>query len=183
MQLVALMWRGALGLALAACGDPAGGQRPGSVPRANVPPEEITPEWWLLGDKACPEGAVPQGAPPPAGIAIGCSDDEGRPHGPYALWHQNGQLGIEGMYWRGRLHGPFTRWEPSGQQTEQGRYRYGRKIGTWTRWHANGQVYVAGEYVDGREQGEFSYFDDAGKRTRVRVYDRGVVIDQQDFKR
>jgi hypothetical protein len=183
MQLALVMVRGALGLALVACGDPAGGKRTGSRAPADAPPEEIAPEWWLLGERACPEGAVPQGAPPPAGIALGCSDAGGQPHGPYALWHQNGQLGIQGMYWRGRLHGPFTRWDPSGQRTEHGRYAHGGKVGTWTRWHGNGQVYVAGEYVNGREQGEFVYFDATGAKTRVRVYDRGVVIDQRDVGR
>jgi len=64
------------------------------------------------------------------------TDDEGRRHGNYAEFHENGAIKLKSIYRRGRLHGRYV------------------------SYHASGRPHVTAEYKNGEPEGKYVEKDD-----------------------
>jgi antitoxin component YwqK of YwqJK toxin-antitoxin module len=87
-------------------------------------------------------------------------------HGPFSIWHSNGQLARQGEYHRDQPVGKVAAWFPNGQQQLEGQYADGRQSGIWTWWHENGQRAASGAFSQGAAVAGWSWWNTAGKITQ-----------------
>ena len=59
---------------------------------------------------------------------------DGRRHGPWRSWHDNGQLYMERTLVNGELHGRFRLWRENGKLVEESTYENDKKIGIHRKW-------------------------------------------------
>lgn len=64
---------------------------------------------------------------------------EGKPHGGWTSWHENGREKFSGEFVNGRHDGTHTRWHENGQKRFEGTYKNGEPVGLHESWHENGQ--------------------------------------------
>lgn len=98
-------------------------------------------------------------------------------HGPFAVWHANGQIAKQGEYRYNLPVGKITYWFANGQKQMEGLYVDGRQQGVWTWWHENGAKAITGEYHDATAVGQWSWWTAAGKvaqRTNL-SHERGTI--------
>jgi antitoxin component YwqK of YwqJK toxin-antitoxin module len=74
---------------------------------------------------------------------------DGKKHGLYTEWFNNGQKYIEENYKNGMKDGPYTNWYENGQKKSEGNYKDGKRIGLSTDWYDSGQKRVVGNYDNG----------------------------------
>ena len=87
-------------------------------------------------------------------------------HGPWRMWHSNGQLQLEGSFQYDRESGPFVWWHANGQKAVEGVFVDGQQDGQWVWWHANGQKAALGSYRYGGEVGDWHSWADNGRLTQ-----------------
>ncbi len=85
-------------------------------------------------------------------------------HGPYVIYHENGQVNMRGAYDHGIATGMFESWHPNGEKAVVGVYENGLQHGKWSWWHPNGMRQSVATYNQGRVNGEVSAWNDQGKR-------------------
>ena len=74
---------------------------------------------------------------------------DGKPDGPYTLWHENGRKQTEGIFKDGEPDGLYTGWFFNGQKKEEATFKDGEVDGPYMKWHDNGQKMAEGTYKDG----------------------------------
>ncbi len=99
------------------------------------------------------------------------SRGEGTRHGPFIVWHENGQVRARGFYDMNRLHEDYESWYESGDRESAGRFEDGRMVGTWTWWHRNGMKRAHGNYIDGNPEGNWRAWSVDGKLVRQETFD------------
>lgn len=72
--------------------------------------------------------------------------EDGRAHGPYVSWHDNGVVACTGTHVEGAKDGEWTHYYESGQLRAHGVYINGVPTGVYTEW-----------YRDGRKKGESTW--------------------------
>ena len=77
----------------------------------------------------------------------------GKKHGPWVSYHDNGQLYYKGTYEDGKKDGPWVTYWSHGQVWNKGTYKDGKEDGPWVRFWDNGQLHSKGTYKDGKEDG------------------------------
>ena len=77
----------------------------------------------------------------------------GKRHGPWVGYWNNGQLKYKGDYKNGKREGPWVRYWSKGQLYEKGNYKNGGKEGPWVSYHHNGQLWSKGDYKNGKREG------------------------------
>ena len=139
---------------------------------------------WARGDKACPEGTVLKGTPPPKNL----NKNE---------W----TLGLEAAYhvWcekpDGTKHGRWTAWLANGRKSCEGEHRNGKTCGRWTWWDRNGKISAIKEYNDDgsiiksvkyNQDGSLSSQTSFGKgshKRKLQAYDRGQLVKITEFEK
>lgn len=84
-------------------------------------------------------------------------------HGPFTIWHPNGQVARQGEYRFNLPVGKITFWYVNGQKQMEGEYVDGKQEGAWTWWHPNGIKSISGEYKDGNPIARWSWWKQDGK--------------------
>ena len=76
---------------------------------------------------------------------------DGKKHGPWVWYHDNGQLWRKGTYKDGERDGPWVEYHDNGQLWRKGAYKDGPPDGPWVAYHDNGQLDEewTGAYKDG----------------------------------
>jgi len=144
-----------------------------------------TINWFRRGDRACPQGATLEGAPPP-GAAVECMRGETN-HGRYTYWRAGGSVEKSGEridgepthlevaffpdgtlqsvvhFERGKPHGLTVRFHPNGQRAAQTRFVDGVAQGIATEWHDNGRIARQVTYRDGEIDGTVTTWDEDGR--------------------
>ena len=87
---------------------------------------------------------------------------DGKKHGLWRFWYENGQLKVESNYVDGKGEGFWRRLYKNGRERNEGFYVEGKRHGFWRFWYANGQLRCEGEYVNGEKVGVWSNWDDEG---------------------
>ncbi len=140
-------------------------------------------EWWMKGDKACPEGTVLKGAPPPKNL----NKNE---------W----TLGLEAAYhvWcekpDGTKHGRWTAWLANGRKSCEGEHRNGQSCGRWTWWDRNGKISAIKEYNDEgiiksvkyNEDGTLlsqTLFGEGSHKRKLQEYNHGKLVKTTEFEK
>lgn len=121
----------------------------------------VQPEFWKLGQAACPEGATFSPATAPY-FQTSCTAD-GVIHGPTATFDEAGHLLILEGYVRGQAEGQHLSFWPGGKPKLETTWHLGRQHGPYVRYHDNGQKAEEGAWRDGRLDGEIRAYASDGK--------------------
>ena len=70
---------------------------------------------------------------------VDCEFKDGKEHGTWISWHNNGQKSDEAQYVEGKRHGPSTAWHENGQKSKEGENRYGKPCGIIQHWNDKGK--------------------------------------------
>jgi antitoxin component YwqK of YwqJK toxin-antitoxin module len=127
---------------------------------------------------------------------------EGKLHGLFRRWHENGQLAAEEEYQNGKWEGRRAAWWENGQVQFDWRYQEGKLCeGVWKSYHANGafwtsykmgiggkfpdqfqvyyhdngQVQRRGWWKNEKQEGKWEHFHPDGTRSEVRHYREGLA--------
>ena len=84
---------------------------------------------------------------------------DGKEHGTWIWWYENGQKEYETNYKNGKKHGKMIGWHGNGQKAWEDEYKDGKEHGKWTWWNDNGQKNYEGEYKNGKSI-KVKYFDE-----------------------
>ncbi len=84
-------------------------------------------------------------------------------HGPFIVWHPNGQIARQGEFRYDLPVGKVAYWFSNGQKQLEGQYVDGRQQGLWTWWHENGQKAITGQYEGAKPIGQWSWWTASGK--------------------
>jgi len=75
---------------------------------------------------------------------------DGKAHGPYLYWWENGKKAQQKNNREGRAHGDWTSWYENGQKQLQQTVRFGKIEGAASRWYKNGVKKDDLFYADGK---------------------------------
>jgi antitoxin component YwqK of YwqJK toxin-antitoxin module len=101
----------------------------------------------------------------------------GKTHGPWVSYHDNGRLEYKVTFKDDKEDGPYVEYYTNGQLYFKGTYKDGKEDGPWVGYHDNGQLYFKGTYKDGKEEGPWVYYDDNGTKrfsTERYLWDEGT---------
>lgn len=88
------------------------------------------------------------------------------------FYYANGQKRVEGEYNKeGKKHGDWTYWYDNGNKWSEGSFNEGLNDGKRTTWHENGQKHYTGEYDKGKRIGIWRFYDEDGNMTKEIDYD------------
>ena len=88
------------------------------------------------------------------------------------FFYQSGQKRVEGEYNKeGKKHGAWTYWYENGNKWSEGSFYEGLNDDERTTWHENGQVHYTGEYDKGKRIGTWTFYDEEGNQTKEINYD------------
>jgi hypothetical protein len=87
---------------------------------------------------------------------------DGKKHGPWVYYYDNGQLMWKGTYKVGKKDGPWIYYHLNGQLWFKGTFKNGKKDGPYVEYHDNGHLTVKGTYKDGKEDGPWVGFNKDG---------------------
>jgi antitoxin component YwqK of YwqJK toxin-antitoxin module len=76
----------------------------------------------------------------------------GKKHGPWVRYYNNGQLLFKGTYKNGKKDGPWVSYWGNGQLFTKGTYKNGENEGPWVGYKKDGTVWeeYTGTYKDGK---------------------------------
>lgn len=66
---------------------------------------------------------------------------EGKFHGRFLVWYENGQLLSINNYKDGLSDGTYIKYHSNGQMMEQGKYKDGIKVGSWKYYYSTGKLW------------------------------------------
>ena len=98
------------------------------------------------------------------------TDDEGRRHGNYAEFHENGAIKVKAIYKRARLHGKYVSYHASGKPHVTAEYKNGEREGKYVEKDDRGRVVIETTYIDGCVEGTYEEYAD------------GVLISKQRWE-
>ncbi len=85
-------------------------------------------------------------------------DEEGRKHGLYREYHENGQPKVTANVKAGEWDGPYISYHPNGLPHVIAAYKNGKRTGDYTERTESGQLRLAAAYHDGRLQGHINLY-------------------------
>jgi antitoxin component YwqK of YwqJK toxin-antitoxin module len=103
----------------------------------------------------------------------------GKKHGPYATYWNNGQLLSKGNYKDGEKDGPWVKYFNNGKLFFKGNYKDDKKQGPWVWYHDNGQLQSKGNYKDEKMDGPWVWYKLYGtvNPEYTGTYKDGVKVD------
>ena len=103
--------------------------------------------------------------------------NKGIRHGPFAQYHDNGQLEIKGTYIGGKRDGPWVFYHDNGQLWVEGTLKVGVKDGLWISYYENGQLAYKGSFLNGYRDGPWVWYNNNGVESwRSGTYKNGEKI-------
>lgn len=106
----------------------------------------------------------------------------GKKHGKWTEWHQNGQTKLKmqflwddttdnfGTKWNGVPEGKIIEWYDNGNKKLEGQYKNGLAYGIFTEWYDNGQKEREENYENGFQEGESFVWGKDGKLITKIIY-------------
>lgn len=64
----------------------------------------------------------------------------GKEHGPWVIYHENGRISYKGIYKNGKKDGPWVSYYANGQLRNKGTYKDRKKDGPWVGYNKDGTV-------------------------------------------
>lgn len=128
----------------------------------------------------CPQGTVQVGAPYPDSTVFYCEKinppEKHQLHGPWRLWHEDGQLIELGEYIDGLKSNTWTIWYLNGQMQSTGKYVNGQREELWKEWYQDGTQSWQGEWKDGKLHGKVIVWYKNGQKASESYWENGVRI-------
>ena len=101
----------------------------------------------------------------------------GKRHGPWVFYWDNGKLRVKGTYKNGkREDGPWVSYHDTGQLHHKGTYKDGKLDGPWIGYHYNGQLHWKGTYKDGKRDGPWVGYNKNGQLFSQETFKNGVKV-------
>ena len=91
------------------------------------------------------------------------SDNHFEADGSYREFYPNEQLFVEGQFKNGRQHGEWTFYHENGQQNRKATYNNGQPDGAWDVFRADGTLAAKRSFRNGQRHGEWISYDKTGK--------------------
>ena len=82
----------------------------------------------------------------------------GKRHGPWVSYYDNGQLWSKGTFKDGKKNGHWVHYHDNGQLMEQGIFSDDKTQGPWVQYHKNGQLHAKGTFKDGKLDGPWVWY-------------------------
>lgn len=101
---------------------------------------------------------------------------DGKKHGPFSYYYQNGRMAVLEYYNNGILDGKCEVRDGDGAVYLSGTLRNGRKHGQFSYTHDNGQFGTSLTFVSGELDGPVEVFDSSGSLTRRGRYAAGLKV-------
>lgn len=90
------------------------------------------------------------------------------------FYYQDGHKKLEGTYNKdGKKHGKWIYWREDGKLWSEGYFYDGKDDGLRKTWHENGQKHYQGKYDKGERIGLWRFWDESGKLVKEIDYDKG----------
>lgn len=86
------------------------------------------------------------------------------------LYYPNHKKYMEGEYKNGKRHGKWTSWFDNGNIWSEGSFKDGLDDGKRTVYHQNGKKFFEGNYTSGKKTGIWKFYDDKGNFTKEENY-------------
>lgn len=114
------------------------------------------------------------------GIFTEQSYKQGKEHGPWVVYYQNGNKQKEGSKHEGADHGVYYEWFESGQLMYEYHFDKGVRVGKWLSWYENGTQYTERNWENGQLNGAVKVWTDEGFLSKEYTYkDNEVVMSRQ----
>lgn len=101
----------------------------------------------------------------------------GKIHGEYIEYHENGNVLIKGLYNNGSAEGEWIEYYQNGVTLQVNHYNKDMLHGDQQGWHENGQLALVGDYVNNKEEGKHFYFGLNGDTLKIETYENGIMVD------
>jgi antitoxin component YwqK of YwqJK toxin-antitoxin module len=88
--------------------------------------------------------------------------DNGKNHGKYTEYYENGQIWIDTTYQNDQKHGKYTEYHKNGQIWIDTTYQNDQKHGKYTCYH-NGQILIDTTYQNGQKHGKYTEYHKNGQ--------------------
>jgi antitoxin component YwqK of YwqJK toxin-antitoxin module len=82
----------------------------------------------------------------------------GKKHGPWVRYHDNGRLEVKVTYKNGKPDGPWVTHHDNGQLETKGTYKNGKVDGPGVGYYEDGQLASKGTWKDGKKDGPWVGF-------------------------
>lgn len=168
-----------LAVSLLACGAPPEPKPPAPPPgqppliEPTAPEPAPVPQAEIPAD-GCPAGATEKTEKTDRYTTTWCETPAGVKHGRFARDFADGREALRGGYdAEGRRHGEYTRWSEDGRILDRGRFEHGQRTGPWTHWDAANRKRT-GPVKRGAPQGHWTYHDDQDRVRQEGPYEQGV---------
>lgn len=99
---------------------------------------------------------------------------DGKRHGLYRSWYDNGQLRHECNYVNSERHRTERCWHENGKLELEHTYLNGKKEGLHRYWHSNGKLWEECNYIDDNKHGFYRLWYEDGKLYAEYLYINGI---------
>ena len=82
----------------------------------------------------------------------------------------------QGSFSDGKKHGSWVFYDENGQLREKGTYKDGKEEGPWVYYHDNGQLWVRATYKNGKSDGYWESYDENGQLKSKNTYKNGKLV-------
>jgi hypothetical protein len=108
--------------------------------------------------------------------SFSCYNAEGKLHGVYKSWYEDGAPRGEGNYEDGKKQGVCKSWYEDGTPRSEWNYKDGKVQGVCKEWYYNGTPKFEWNYKDGKNHGVCKDWSVNGKLTRECNYEEGKCV-------
>ena len=98
---------------------------------------------------------------------------DGKRHGPYEEYRENGQLQLKTNYVAGERDGQLEYYDENGQLRSKTTYVAGERDGPYESYHENGQLHGRGTYVADELDGPWELYHENGQLQGKGTYNMG----------
>jgi antitoxin component YwqK of YwqJK toxin-antitoxin module len=95
---------------------------------------------------------------------------ENMKEGMNEAFHANGNLKMKGEVVDGKRHGVWTTWYENGVKWSENTYSYGVLEGKTVTYHSNGQVHYIGYYSSDKKASTWMFYDENGELIKEEDY-------------
>lgn len=110
----------------------------------------------------------------PNTVEIEVEMKNGKRHGEFNRYYQNGYLDTHCQYVNDSIEGVETNYTANGEKAQEFTYVRGVKNGPHRAYHITGELKIEGGFKDDKFDGDWKYYDDRGVLVGEGSFDRGT---------
>jgi antitoxin component YwqK of YwqJK toxin-antitoxin module len=102
---------------------------------------------------------------------------DGKVHGKYVRYYNNGTLEFECSYVHGKKHGEYVRYYKHGQIEEKSTYKNGKRCGEHVIYKPDGNLYIKCKYINNELHGKYIRYHENGEVKFKCNYVNGELVE------